>query len=339
MMARYEDMRVKLRPLESAPKQGDGLTRTLFNSTASDLNETPFTEPSRKGGDIVSHLRGAMCNPNRKQKTRRKEMLPIPTAANQTAFVFLILITMIMLATLYLSLKGIKKPTIRKIAGLDAIGEAVGRATEMGRPVHFTPGIAGLGTDTGPQTLAGLSVLAHVAELAAKYKTTLWVTIRIPQVQPLAAEIVRQAYVKAGAPDAYDEDKIIYLSDTQFAYASGVVGLMHREKVAANIMIGGFWAESLLFAEGGYLTGAIQVAGTANTAQIPFFVAACDYCLIGEEVMAAGAYLSNDPAQIGAIWGQDCAKAIAIFFMGIGVLLSLAGNDFLWKLLSGPLWK
>ncbi len=211
--------------------------------------------------------------------------------------------------------------------------------TEMGRPVHFTPGISGLGADTGPQTLAGLSVLAHVAELAAKYKTTLWVTIRIPQVQPLAAEIVRQAYIKAGAPEAYDEGKIIYLSDAQFAYASGVVGLMHREKVAANIMIGAFWAESLLFAEGGFLVGAIQVAGTAQTSQIPFFVAACDYCLIGEEILAAGAYLSKDPAQLGAIWGQDYAKLVTIILVGLGMVLSLAGNDFLFKLLSGPLWK
>jgi hypothetical protein len=266
-----------------------------------------------------------------------KEMLPI-SAANQSAFVSLIVITTVMLVTLYLSMKGIRKPTIRKIAGLDAIGEAVGRATEMGRPIHFSPGISALGVDTGPQTLAGLSVLAHVAELAAKYKTTLWTTIRTPSVQPLAAEIVRQAYIKAGAPEAYDEDKIIFLSDTQFAYASGVVGLMHREKVAANIMIGAFWAESLLFAEAGFLTGAIQVAGTAQTSQIPFFVAACDYCLIGEEILAAGAYLSKDPLQVGAIWGTDYAKAIAIILIGVGIVLSLSGSNVLWKLLSGPLW-
>mgnify|MGYP001025891050 FL=1 len=262
-----------------------------------------------------------------------KKILPIP-AANQSAFVSFVVMIIIMLVTLYLTMKGIRTPKIRKLAGLDAIQEAVGRATEMGRPIHFTPGIAGLGE---PSTLAGLSVLAHVAEHVAKYKATLWVTIRMPQVQPLATEIVRQAYVKAGEPEAYDPDKIIYLSDTQFAYASGVVGLMHREKVAANIMIGGFWAESLLFAEGAYLTGAIQVAGTANTAQIPFFVAACDYCLIGEEILAAGAYLSKDPLQIGGLWGEDYGKAIAIIMVAIGIVLSLAGNNVLWQLL-GKLW-
>lgn len=239
-----------------------------------------------------------------------------------------------MLATLYMSMKGIKTPSIRRIAGLDAIREAVGRATEMGRPIHYSPGIGGLGTDVAPQTLAGLSVLSHVAELAAQYKATLWTTIRQPEVQPLATEIVRQAYMKAGVPDAFDPDKVIFLSTAQFAYASGVVGLMHREKTAANIMIGGFWAESLIFAEAGYLVGAIQIAGTANTAQIPFFVAACDYALIGEEIYAAGAYLSRDPVQAGSVAGQDWGKAVALILIVLGIILNAAGVTAFLKLLQ-----
>jgi len=290
------------------------------------------------GGSARHPMRKEQCAKKGENENREEDgkILPI-AAANQSAFVFLIFVTVIMLVTLYLALKGLRMPAIRKIAGMDAIQEAVGRATEMGRPVHFSPGIAGLATDTGPQTLAGLTVLAHVAELTAKYKTTLWTTIRQAEVQPLATEIVRQAYMKAGVPDDFDPDKIIYLSGTQFAYASGVVGLMHREKVAANIMIGGFWAESLLFAEGAYQVGAIQVAGTAQTSQLPFFVAACDYCLIGEEILAAGAYLSRDPLQIGGLWGEDYGKAIAIILVAIGLVLSLAGNNILWSLL-GKLW-
>ena len=45
--------------------------------------------------------------------------------------------------------------------------------------------------------------------------------------------------------------------------------------------------ESLILAETGNTIGAIQVAGTAMPAQLPFFVAACDYTLIGEEFFAA----------------------------------------------------
>ncbi|KPV64661.1 MAG: hypothetical protein AOA65_0876 [Candidatus Bathyarchaeota archaeon BA1] len=189
-----------------------------------------------------------------------------------------------------------------------------------------------------PQTLAGLSVLSYVAELAAKYKLTLWTTIRAPEVQPLAADTVRLAFLRAGAPEAFDPEKVIFLSSAQFAYASGVVGLLHRERVAANVMVGGFWAESLIFAEAGHTIGAIQVAGTANTHQLPFFVAACDYCMIGEEIYAAGAYITKEPVQVGAIWGQDYGKLIVIVLIVIGMIMAAMGNPAFVKWLTGPLW-
>ncbi|MBE3519897.1 MAG: hypothetical protein IMW97_06305 [Firmicutes bacterium] len=43
---------------------------------------------------------------------------------------------------------GLPIPRIRKIAGLEAIDEAIGRATEMGRPMHFTPGMSGFSPES-----------------------------------------------------------------------------------------------------------------------------------------------------------------------------------------------
>ena len=74
-----------------------------------------------------------------------------------------------------------------------------------------------------------------------------------------------------------------YLSEEQFAFTAGVDGIMLREKPAANLYLGSFFAESLILAETGFQTGAVQIAGTANIHQLPFFVVACDYTLIGEE--------------------------------------------------------
>lgn len=209
---------------------------------------------------------------------------------------------------------------IRRIAGMEAIDEAVGRATEMGRPVHFSPGISSLSEDTAAQTLAGLAVLGYVARLTAKYDTDLIVTNRMPEILPITEEVVRQNYLSEGKPESYNPDNIIFLSDEQFAYAAGCMGIMAREKVAANIMMGAFWAESLIFAEGGFAAGSIQVAGTANTHQIPFFIAACDYCLIGEELFAAGAYFSQDPMQVAGIKVQDWGKVMAVLLIIIGTI-------------------
>lgn len=222
--------------------------------------------------------------------------------------------------------------TIRRIAGLDAIEEAIGRATEMGRPIHYTPGFGDVNTDVAPQTFAGLAILGYVTDLAAKYDAELIVTVRAPNVFPMAQEIVRQAYLSAGKADKFQEDTVRFLSDAQLAWAAGVMGIMFREKVAANIMLGFFFAESLLFSEAGAQVGAIQVAGTANMAQIPFFVAACDYTLIGEELYAGGAYLSRDPIRVGSLVGQDYVKLATLCFILTGVVMATFNNPWLLNL-------
>ncbi len=225
-------------------------------------------------------------------------------------------------------------PKIRRIAALDSIEEAVGRATEMGRPVHYTPGYGDITSSTAPQTFASFDVLTYVVGLTAKYNTQLIVTCKSPQSFPLIQELVRQAYLASGKPDMFQEDTVRYISDAQFAWAAGVLGIFNREKVAANIMIGYFMAESLLFAEGGAQVGAIQVAGTGNLAQTAFFVAACDYTLIGEELFAGGAYLSQDAVKLGSLGGQDYVKLATMALISVGTLLATFNSKWLVDLMS-----
>jgi hypothetical protein len=104
-----------------------------------------------------------------------------------------------------------------------------------------------------------------------------------------------------------------------------VDGLFVREKPAAIFFQGQFYAESLILAETGNSVGAIQIAGTGQPAQLPFFVAACDYTLIGEELFAASAYLSRDPKLLGSLKGQDVGKFIFLFFILVGSILLAFG--------------
>jgi hypothetical protein len=98
--------------------------------------------------------------------------------------------------------------------------------------------------------------------------------------------------------------------------------------------MGYFNAESLLLAETGASTGAIQVAGTDQYIQLPFFITTCDYTLIGEELYAASAYLSRDPRLLGSLRGQDVGKAfLMITIFGVSVAMTAAvvvGWDFTW---------
>jgi len=211
-----------------------------------------------------------------------------------------------------------KQLYVRKIAGLQAMEEAIGRATEMGRPILFLPGIHDM---DDVQTIAGLTILARVARTVAEYETTLNVPVSRSLVMTTARETIKEAYAAAGRPDSYNDNMVHYVTDEQFGYVAAVDGIMMRQKPATCLYMGAFFAESLIVAETGAEIGAIQIAGTAQPAQLPFFVAACDYTLIGEELFAASAYLSGEPRQLGSLKGQDVGKVMAMCALGLGAAL------------------
>ena len=219
---------------------------------------------------------------------------------------------------------------VRPIGGLGALSEAIGRATEMGKPVLFVPGIADM---DDIQTITALVIMREVAKNVAEYETPIIVPCRSPVVMTAAEEAVKTGCMEAGKPDQFTPDNIRFLSDEQFAFTAATNGIMLRERPAANIYIGAFWAESLILAETGFLAGAIQIAGTANVSQLPFFVAACDYTLIGEEIYAASAYLSREPMLMGSLKGSDWAKVIFAVLIVLGtVFASQIGPDkVIWK--------
>ena len=212
---------------------------------------------------------------------------------------------------------------IRRIAGLDALDEAVGRATEMGKPILYVPGLSSM---ADVATIASINILGPVAKKVAEYESTILVPNRNPIVMTVARQVVKESFLEAGRPDAFNEDMVFFLTDSQFGFAAAVDGIMVREKPATNLFLGMFWAESLILAETGNMTGAIQIAGTDAVAQLPFFVTACDYTIIGEELYAASAYLSRTPMLVGSLKAQDFGKAVIIVIMIIMFILSVVNT-------------
>ncbi|HBA60799.1 MAG TPA: hypothetical protein DCZ92_08265 [Elusimicrobia bacterium] len=218
---------------------------------------------------------------------------------------------------------------IRRIAGLDAIDEAIGRATEMGRPIFYSTGI---GAMSSVPTIASTSILAEVAKKVAQYDTQLKVPHFDPIVMTVCKEVVKQAYMEMERLDSYRDDINFFVSQDQFSYAASVDGMIHREKPAACFFIGHFMAESLLLAEVGATTGAIQIAGTEQESQLPFFFTSCDYTLIGEELYAAGAYLSKEPMLQSTLKVQDFGKAFVMVSVITGSALVMLATWLKWPL-------
>lgn len=221
---------------------------------------------------------------------------------------------------------------VRPIAGIVHIDEALGRATEMGKPVLYT---AGLGAIEYLATLSSLTILGRVGKKIAEYQSRIIVPCYDPIVMIVSQETVRNAFINAGRPDLYREEDIYYIAAAQFAFAAAVSGVMVREKTAANFFIGTFAAESLILAETGASTGAIQVAGTDDMTQLPFFITACDYTLIGEELYAASAYLSDDLMQKGSLKAQDFLKGIEMALLILGTILATASQWWFTNLFRG----
>jgi len=225
-----------------------------------------------------------------------------------------------------------KEMFLRPIPGLEAVDEAVGRATEMGKPILYIPGLS---TIDDIATIASLNILSHVTRKAGEYETRIIVPNRDPMVFTVAREIVRESYTSIGRPDLFNPEDVYFITTRQFGYAAAVSGIMVREKPATNFLVGMFWAESLILAETGTATGAIQIAGTDAVTQLPFFIVACDYTLIGEELYAASAYLSREPLLTATLKGQDFMKFLLGFSLVIGSILNFWGVTFLMNLFKG----
>ncbi|MDD3532904.1 MAG: hypothetical protein PHR27_02585 [Candidatus Cloacimonetes bacterium] len=212
-----------------------------------------------------------------------------------------------------------KEVYIRPIAGLQELDNAIGRATEMGRPVMFVPGWGSLGDVC---TIASLMILAQVAKKTAEYDIRLINPHCDYMVLPLAQEIVSTSYSEVGRPDSYDQNNIFFISYDQFPFCAGVNGITVRERVATIFYMGFFNAEALLLTETGNQTGAIQIAATDAVTQIPFFITTCDYTLIGEEFYAASAYLSRNHDMVSMLKAQDYFKLFIILGILVGTVLS-----------------
>ncbi|MGQ9603918.1 MAG: DUF6754 domain-containing protein [bacterium] len=316
----YEIWRKSLSPLELpiVPTISDSALLEIFLSqerwvkvAEPDPNDTIYIDSDLSADSSYSYLLALYRDGAASVEAITPPVSPIKQYfdSRRTNIFFAVVILVLVLVILVQKAKRGSKLFIRRIAGLEAIEEAVGRATEMGRPVLYIPGLDPMDEVA---TVAAIDILGQVAKKAAEYSIRLVVPNRDPIVMTVAQQVVRESYTAVGKPHLFREQDIFYVTFSQFGFAAAIAGLMMRERPATNFFIGHFYAESLVLAETGNATGAIQIAGTDADAQLPFFITSCDYTLIGEELYAGSVYLSRQPLMLGALKAQDYAKAVVI---------------------------
>jgi hypothetical protein len=182
--------------------------------------------------------------------------------------------------------------------------------------------VPGLSDTVNAISVQAVNIFAYVSRLAARFANPILLCCYNAAVYTLAQEVIRDVYQEEGLLDRYDPDSVRFVSDRQFAFAAGVSGLILREQTAATFFLGEFYAEALIFAETANSIGAIQVASSTEATQTPFFIAACDYVLIGDEFYAASAYLTRQPVLVGSLVGQDWCKLLVLGSILLGTLVN-----------------
>jgi hypothetical protein len=247
----------------------------------------------------------------------------------------LFIMLVIWVATVYIinEVKKGKTFEIRRVPGLDAIDEALGRCVETGRPVLATPSWRPLGSYALPM-MAGIAMVRHTCLRAAELDLPIIMPVGSADTYPLILKNYEQACIEAGKPEIYDPDNVVYMSGQQWAFSTGMFQLMMDNNVGACIMIGRWSAETLSVTTVGNRIGAFQIGGTGQFSNTSFFAITADYTLIGDELYAAAAYVSDDPEIKSFLNAQDVAKLIAAAIIIAGAVLGSLGIDFVSQLIA-----
>ena len=234
--------------------------------------------------------------------------------------ILIVLISLPLLFYAHARARAGRLPRLRPLPAFDLLSGMSGRAAESGRVLHVGLGTGGI---SGPDTavsLAGLTVLEHLADQAAACEASLVITVADPTLLPAAQEVMRRAYAGRGKSDVFSPSQVRLLAPDATAYAAGVMGILEGENPLANVTIGAFGDEYLLIGETGVKRDLQQVAGTDDPAALAFMHLTAHETLIGEEIFAAGAYLGGTPSSVAGLMVQDWWRYLVVAFILAGVL-------------------
>jgi hypothetical protein len=214
-----------------------------------------------------------------------------------------------------------KGPTLRVIPGFTALRRLTSQSVETGRPIHLSVGTQGISGQNTAQTLAGLTTLQYLAQQAAVLGAPPIVSVADATALIAAQDMLRHTYEQHGEIERFNPYSVTMIAPEPIVYASGVAGILAREDILANVMVGVFGDEYLLAGETSVRKDISQVVGSGNPQALPLMMASANEVLIGEEIFASGAYLTRIPAHIASVIVQDWMRLLIVLLIVIGIVL------------------
>lgn len=239
----------------------------------------------------------------------------------QALMFILLLITVLLLALFASQVRAGKRVSLRPIRAFDSLRTLIGQGAETGQLLHMSLGVGGIADPSTAESLAGLTLMEHVAEQSTACGAPLIVTVSDPTLLPLAQDISWRTWKAHPYQYQVREPEVRLVAPDPTAYAAGVMDILLGERVAANLMVGRFGAEYLLMGETGVKSRVPQIVGAADPQVLPFVHATADEALIGEEMFTVSAYLRPKAVHIASLRAQDWLRVFLILTILVGMLL------------------
>jgi len=246
------------------------------------------------------------------------------TLENLIAFGFIIL-SAIALAYLTRALKAEQSISLRKLPAFETLQKLVAKTVADGSTVHLSPGRGGLEGSSNPATLAALSALDSIVRDASTGNNAPLVTTGAGTLYIASNDMLRGAADDAVVPGLNVSDSVQFLAaeNSPLAFGAGVNQVLDAEHHGGSFISGKLGLELAYMTEAADRKRISQVLGSDDLEALAIATAASEDVLVGEELYAAAAYMTQEPSRLASLQLQDLVRIIVAIAVLVAAVVSL----------------
>jgi hypothetical protein len=230
---------------------------------------------------------------------------------------------------------GEEVPPLRRLAVIDALDEAVGRAAETNRPLAIAP--PGISGNRSFIAIINLNTITYLASACARVGAPIQVYPGREDIINISRQVLLDAYTAEGKLDELDEDYTLRWIQGKWCGSKDVrtVHALWENNVSSVTWFGTSGCFGQQLGANAPVIGATVITGCNTAHGCMYSTIYGDYASIGEEVFTLAAYFTGHPLHVGAVYAQDYAKYFIIpLTLLTALVLWATGSTWLMDLLK-----
>jgi hypothetical protein len=218
---------------------------------------------------------------------------------------------------------------LRRIAAYEGLPALLGSSIEANRPLHFSLGSAAPGEDTTLLSLMGTEFIYYATQQITVSDAPPLISVSETSAIPLGINTLRLAYQSRQHLERFKPTNVRWYpaGERSLAFAAGITTLQNEENIGAHFLVGSFGAEIALLADTAYRYQRPFIAVSNRLEGQAVAYALSDETLIGEELFAAGGYLSNDPSRYRRTLTYDYLRWMAVALLVVLLIATLIARS------------